>query len=348
MNWRGNGAALDLVDELEACAARQRLDAQEHLAELAGAAGLLLVPVVAVGPGADGLAVGDPRRLGLHLDLVALLHALQHHAQVQFAEAADDGLVEFLVVLDAEAGVLLGQPVQRGGELLLLAAGGGFDGQAEHRLREVAAACRWMWSSSWLSCSTASKWISSTLATAAMSPGTACVDLDVVLALQLEQMPDLERLLAVVDEQLRVASHGALVDAEHAELADEGVVDDLEDVGDDVRLAGRRRGAVDAAGGRCPSRTAADWLRRVRASVSRTGPAIPSPRRRCARRRSRSAPGGLRAGTARRRRGAAGRRGPVRLPRDSVPITSSLISTTWSMMRWCACATLPKSPSPSG
>jgi hypothetical protein len=42
-------AALDLVDELEAGAARQRLDAQEHLAELAGAAGLLLVAVVAFG-----------------------------------------------------------------------------------------------------------------------------------------------------------------------------------------------------------------------------------------------------------------------------------------------------------
>src|SRR6266581_8036373 len=39
----GNGAALDLVGELEAGAARQRLDAQEHLAELAGAAALLLV-----------------------------------------------------------------------------------------------------------------------------------------------------------------------------------------------------------------------------------------------------------------------------------------------------------------
>ena len=47
----GDGAALDLVDELEAAAARQRLDAQEHLAELAGAAGLLLVAMVAFGAG---------------------------------------------------------------------------------------------------------------------------------------------------------------------------------------------------------------------------------------------------------------------------------------------------------
>jgi hypothetical protein len=35
--------------------------------------------------------------------------------------------------------------------------------------------------------------------------GNRVLDLDVVLALELEQVPDLERLLAVVDEQLRVA-----------------------------------------------------------------------------------------------------------------------------------------------
>ena len=66
--------------------------------------------------------------------------------------------------------------------------------------------------------------------------GDRLLDLDVVLALELEQVADLERLLAVVDEQLRVLAHRALVDAEHAELADEGIVDDLEHVGDHVRL----------------------------------------------------------------------------------------------------------------
>jgi hypothetical protein len=61
MNAR-DGAALDRVDELEAGAARQRLDAQVHLAELAGAAALLLVAVVALGRPRHGLAVGDARR----------------------------------------------------------------------------------------------------------------------------------------------------------------------------------------------------------------------------------------------------------------------------------------------
>ena len=69
---RGNDAALHRVDELEAAAARQRLDPQEHLAELAGAAGLLLVPVVTLGGGGDGLAIGHARRPRVDLELVLL------------------------------------------------------------------------------------------------------------------------------------------------------------------------------------------------------------------------------------------------------------------------------------
>src|SRR5690606_13274172 len=57
----GDHAALDRVHELEAAAARQRLDAQEYLAELPGAPGLLPVPVMAFGGGADRLAIGDAR-----------------------------------------------------------------------------------------------------------------------------------------------------------------------------------------------------------------------------------------------------------------------------------------------
>src|SRR3546814_10175454 len=67
----GDGAALDLVDELEAATARQRLDAQEHLAELAGAAGLLLVPVVALGLRGPGFALGDARRARGDIDAMA-------------------------------------------------------------------------------------------------------------------------------------------------------------------------------------------------------------------------------------------------------------------------------------
>ncbi len=64
-----NHAALGLVDELEAFAARERLDAQRHLAELSGAAGLLLVAMEALGARRDRLAIRNPRRPRFDLQL---------------------------------------------------------------------------------------------------------------------------------------------------------------------------------------------------------------------------------------------------------------------------------------
>jgi hypothetical protein len=61
--------------------------------------------------------------------------------------------------------------------------------------------------------------------------GNAGVGLDGVLALQQEQMADLERLAAVPGEQLGVARNRSLVNAEHRQLADEGVDHHLEYVG---------------------------------------------------------------------------------------------------------------------
>jgi hypothetical protein len=62
----------------------------------------------------------------------------------------------------------------------------------------------------------------------------------VLLALQLIQMRDLERLARVADEQLRAGAHRALVHAEHAEPADERIDRDLEHVRDHVTLRIRR------------------------------------------------------------------------------------------------------------
>src|SRR6476619_4478536 len=58
-------AALHRVDELEATAARERLDAQVDLAELPGSAGLLLVPVMALCGRGDRFAIGDAGRARL-------------------------------------------------------------------------------------------------------------------------------------------------------------------------------------------------------------------------------------------------------------------------------------------
>src|SRR6185503_446651 len=91
-------AAAHLVDELEAGAARQRLDAQEDLAELAGAAGLLLVAVVALGAAGDRLAVRDLRLLGVDLDAEAALELLHRDLEVQLAEPGDQRLVRARIV----------------------------------------------------------------------------------------------------------------------------------------------------------------------------------------------------------------------------------------------------------
>ena len=56
-----DGAADDLVDELEACALLVRLGRQNDVAVLALAAGLALEEAIALGQATDRLAVGDLR-----------------------------------------------------------------------------------------------------------------------------------------------------------------------------------------------------------------------------------------------------------------------------------------------
>src|SRR5690606_5152974 len=205
------------------------------LADAAAAVGLLLVPVLALGGRGNGLAVGDARWPRVHLDTVALADAFQHHPQVQLAEAADHRLVELGIVLDLEARVLLGQLVQGGGQLLFLAAGGGLDGQAEHGPGELQR----LEADVVLVVAVVQHRVEVDLLDLGHRGDVARygpIDLDVVLALQLEQVADPEGLAAIIDEQLAVLAHRALEDTEDAELADEGIVDDLEDVGDDVRV----------------------------------------------------------------------------------------------------------------
>ena len=71
----------------------QRVDAQVDLAELAAAAGLLLVAVVGLGLGRDRLAVGDLRLLGDDFQVEAALEPVLDHVQVQLAHAGDDHLL---------------------------------------------------------------------------------------------------------------------------------------------------------------------------------------------------------------------------------------------------------------
>src|SRR5205823_10507968 len=93
----GNDAALDLVDELEPFARRERLNLDVAIAELPAPAGLLLVAAMSGGRAADRLLVGDARRLQRNLDAEAFAQAIDDHFDVHLREAGDDLLAGLLV-----------------------------------------------------------------------------------------------------------------------------------------------------------------------------------------------------------------------------------------------------------
>ncbi len=85
MNCRGIDAAEDVVDELEVAATGQRFELDLAVAELAVAAGLLLVPAVRFGRGRDRLAIGNARQLQVHLDAEPALQFRHCHLDVRLA-----------------------------------------------------------------------------------------------------------------------------------------------------------------------------------------------------------------------------------------------------------------------
>src|SRR5262249_9733997 len=103
-------AALDLVDELELRAARQRRNAEVDFAELAATTALLLVAVVALGAALDRLAIRHVRLRQRDLDAEALLHPLDEDLEVEVAHALDERLLRALLVVAGERRILLVQP----------------------------------------------------------------------------------------------------------------------------------------------------------------------------------------------------------------------------------------------
>ncbi len=86
-------AAHDLVDEAEARAARQRLDLDLDVGELAVAAGLPLVAGMLLRAGLDGLAIGDARRRRLDGDVVAAGELVDRDLEMHLALALEQQLV---------------------------------------------------------------------------------------------------------------------------------------------------------------------------------------------------------------------------------------------------------------
>src|SRR5690606_33990451 len=120
----GHHTADDLVDELDALAARRRLHVDEDVAVLAAPAALAheaaLDPLNRTG---EGLLVGDlgPPDVGLNLELPQ--QPVDDDLQVQLAHALDDRLARLLVGVDAEGRVFLGQLAQGLAHLVLVGLG---------------------------------------------------------------------------------------------------------------------------------------------------------------------------------------------------------------------------------
>ena len=124
----GDGAAEDFLGEDHVVLLLLRLEANPDVAELAAAAGLLLVTAVSLYLLLDLLPVGDLRRIqhGVHAE--AALQLGDQHVQLLIAGAGDDLLLGLGVVGQGEGGIFLVQTVQAGADLVFLTLHLGGDG----------------------------------------------------------------------------------------------------------------------------------------------------------------------------------------------------------------------------
>ncbi len=128
----GDGAADDLVDELEPAAALERFDAEERDPELPVAAGLLLVLALGLRLVGDRLAVGDLHVLGLDFHAELGAEARLGDPEVRLALTPQQRLVGLGVAFEPQRGVFVEEPVQRVRELVLVALRLRLDRDGEH------------------------------------------------------------------------------------------------------------------------------------------------------------------------------------------------------------------------
>ena len=133
----GIDPSLDLVDELEAGPGLAGLDLDVAVAELAAAAGLLLVAAMGLGGLANRLQVRHARRVQLDLGAEAALHPVDDHLDVDLGEPGDDLLARLLVAVDVERRVLLLEAADRADRLLLVALRLRLEGERHHRRGQV-------------------------------------------------------------------------------------------------------------------------------------------------------------------------------------------------------------------
>ena len=177
------------------------------VAELAAAAGLLLVPGPRPRLLADRLQVRHARLVQLDLDAEAALEPLDGHLDVHLRQPGEELLARLLVAAELQRRVLLGQPPQRPVGLVLVALRLGVTGEAHHRRPGT-----WIAGASTSRSASSSRspvCVSLSLATAPMSPAHELRRRHVLLALQREQLAEpLLRVGASVRDR-RVGLHAS-------------------------------------------------------------------------------------------------------------------------------------------
>ena len=134
----GHRAAEDLLAELEV-GVRQRLQLEEDVAVLTGAAGLLLVLVLGDRLGRDRLAVGHARQAKLDVDAEAPRHPVEGDLDVRLAEPGEDRLAAARIARKPQRRIFLDQPLQRRAHLVEVGLGLGMDRGRVRRAGEVDA-----------------------------------------------------------------------------------------------------------------------------------------------------------------------------------------------------------------
>ena len=144
-----NRAAEDFVGEFELPAARQRLHANPAIAELAVAAGLLLVAALHVGPAANGFAIRNFRRVQLDVHAVALLQTADDHFDVLLAAAGQQKFLGLRIAIEAQRLIFFENPLDGVAQAIFILAALGRNREGDGRLRQVhrrisddATACR--------------------------------------------------------------------------------------------------------------------------------------------------------------------------------------------------------------
>src|SRR5690606_20733542 len=119
LEFAGDCAADDGPLELETRAARPRFEFHPHLAELAAAARLLLMPVGAIALARDSFAIGNAWRFKVSFDAGLLLEAVNGHVQMRVAQSSQNRLANFRISPHAQRRVLLDEPMHAHADLFL-------------------------------------------------------------------------------------------------------------------------------------------------------------------------------------------------------------------------------------